>query len=73
MNNEQRFHVSFKYTNPEKGWENTGSQVVMAESIEQAAERIIRDRSDCGLRMVTINRRFHQNGRIDEINRTFAI
>lgn len=67
--NEQRFHLSFHYWNEERGHKNSGSQVVFADDIETAARRIARER---GLSRIHVDKRYHANGRIDEINLEFC-
>lgn len=67
--NWQRFHLSFSYINPERGWKNSGNQVVFAEDLKHAAGLLMFERK---LASITIHKRFHANGRIDTIERTFT-
>lgn len=63
-----RFHLSFEYINPEKGWKNTGNQVVWAEDLDHAASVLMQERK---LSKIHIKQRFHNNGQVDDINRDF--
>jgi len=68
---DRRFHLSFEYTNPEKGWKNTGNEVVQAPDLESAARRIASNRK---LKSITITKRHFQGKPASEsenINRTF--
>lgn len=65
---QQRFHLQFSYTNPQRGHVNSGSTVVFAVSIDEAADRIMRERE---ITRLDVSRRHHANGRVDEINHTF--
>ena len=73
---DRRFHLSYEYTNPEKGWKNNGNQVVQASSLEEAAKRIARNIDLKGLKEITITKR-HFYGKpaneFESINRTFKI
>lgn len=63
-----RCHLSFSYTNPERGHVNTGSQVVEAETIEAAARKIADER---GVRELHVKSRYHMSGQVDTIETTF--
>jgi hypothetical protein len=65
---EQRFHLGFKYTNPEKGWQNTGNAVVHHANIEGAAQRLMAERK---IPSMFVTQRYHANGQVDDINREF--
>ena len=65
---EQRFHLGFKYRNPEKGWENSGNAVVFHTHIEGAAQRLMAERN---IPSMFVTNRYHANGRVDDINREF--
>ena len=59
---DRRFHLSYEYTNPEKGWKNSGDQVVHASSIEQAVKQIARNIDLEGLKEITVKKR-HFSGK----------
>ena len=65
---EQRFHLGFRYRNPEKGWENRGNAVVFHTHIEGAAQRLMAERN---IPSMFVTNRYHANGRVDDINREF--
>jgi hypothetical protein len=66
----QRFHLSFVYKGPKHI--STGNSVVFAESIEQAAYILMRERS---ITEITITKRHHANlpTRHDDINLKFIL
>jgi hypothetical protein len=74
MDDDRRWGLSFKYKNPEKGFENSGFEVVHASSMEEAAKRLMRDR---GLKEITITKLRGREGEpasaAEVINKTFRL
>lgn len=73
---DRRFHLSYEYMNPEKGWKNNGSDVVQASSLEEAVKRIVRNIDLKGLKEITITKRHFYGKPASEsetINRTFKV
>jgi hypothetical protein len=66
----RRYHLTYKYFNARYGHENSGSSVVQATSLEDAARQIMAQNEHVTPELF-VKQRHHQNGQTDEINRAF--